>query len=677
MQIQLSWEDPITEEQQELIFPLPLALGRELAQLPQEWQGQEVARAVFASQEISRYHALVYLGEDGQVIYEDRSANGSRINGEKIRQARRVLQGGEVVELGPYSITVGLVSPRDPNATLLTGTHRGTPTLLLEPRTDLIRPATQPDTAFEVPPASTVVFAPEQLPEVRPGSDFPPPDLFRAEQIALSALKATGLPVEETLYLALGGGIGSFVWVDTLRIYGVRPEHIRVISIARKPYERYERLLTNCQIPRWKRIRSGSDSCPDNIWGWPGYALRDAWRSFFSGRLLEAFGFLWQVFSEPLLADTYTPRAGDVFASMDREAARIGWEQMLCYGHIRAIRKTEDGRYVVAYSATRPGHTDHRFMVAKYLHLATGYPAIKLLNDLQEFREKTGDLRSVVHGYEPHDHVYEQLEKQGGTVLIRGFGIVASQVMERLYEARKVNPRISVVHLSRAPKSGNRFGRAKRAVDNHWEFQPFNWPKGTWGGVLRAKLEAATPLERRELLEAWGGTTTASRRKWRRIVRQGLREGWYSIVFGKVESVVPGDKGKPVTYIRGTHNNTQLKVEADFVIDCTGLVSDPMTNPLLNDLITHYNLPLNPHGRLHVSNDFELVEMRNRDGRMYAAGIITLGGPYAPVDTFLGLQYCAHRSVEHLARLRAPGVKGLEGIRSLWQWCKWALNISP
>jgi hypothetical protein len=77
--------------------------------------------------------------------------------------------------------------------------------------------------------------------------------------------------------------------------------------------------------------------------------------------------------------------------------------------------------------------------------------------------------------------------------LIRGFGIVASQVMERLYEARKVNPRISVVHLSRAPKSGNRFGRAKRAVDNHWEFQPFNWPKGTWGGVLRAKLEAADP----------------------------------------------------------------------------------------------------------------------------------------------------------------------------------------
>ncbi|MFQ3612467.1 MAG: FHA domain-containing protein, partial [Cyanobacteriota bacterium] len=398
MQIQLSWEDPITEEQQEPIFPLPFAFGRDLTQLPNEWQGKEVSRAVFTSQEISRYHALIYRSEDGQVIYEDRSANGSRINGEKIRQARRVLQGGEVVQFGPYSVTVSLVPSGDPSATLLTSAHRGTRTLLLEPPTDLIRPNTRTD--VDIPPSSTIVFAPEQSPDSRSASEFPPP-LFQAEQISLSALQATGLPVEEAEYLALGGGMGSFVWVDTIRIHGVKPEQIRVISIAKKPYERYDRLLNNCQIPRWKRIRSGSDSCPDNIWGWPGYALRDAWRSFFSGRVLEALGFLWQVFSEPLLADTYTPRAGDVFASMDREAARIGWDQMLRYGHIRAIRKTEDGRYVVAYSATRPGYTDHRFMVAKYLHLATGYPAIKLLNDLQEFRERTGDLKSVVHGYEP------------------------------------------------------------------------------------------------------------------------------------------------------------------------------------------------------------------------------------------------------------------------------------
>jgi hypothetical protein len=62
---------------------------------------------------------------------------------------------------------------------------------------------------------------------------------------------------------------------------------------------------------------------------------------------------------------------------------------------------------------------------------------------------------------------------------------------------------------------------------------------------------------------------------------------------------------------------------------------------------------------------------------MYAAGVITLGGPYAPVDTFLGLQYAAHRSAEALAGTRAPKIRYLEGIGSLWQWCKWALNLSP
>ena len=86
---------------------------------------------------------------------------------------------------------------------------------------------------------------------------------------------------------------------------------------------------------------------------------------------------------------------------------------------------------------------------------------------------------------------------------------------------------------------------------------------------------------------------------------------------------------------------------------------------------------LNPFGRLHVANDFEIVEMRNDKARIYAAGVMTLGGPYAPVDTFLGLQYAAHRSAEGLARAKAPKIRHLEGIGSLWQWLKWATNQSP
>ncbi|MGQ9836718.1 MAG: hypothetical protein ACUVRV_01805 [Cyanobacteriota bacterium] len=42
MQIQLSWGDPVTGEQQEPIFPLPFTFGRDLTQLPSESQSAKM-----------------------------------------------------------------------------------------------------------------------------------------------------------------------------------------------------------------------------------------------------------------------------------------------------------------------------------------------------------------------------------------------------------------------------------------------------------------------------------------------------------------------------------------------------------------------------------------------------------------------------------------------------------
>ena len=697
MQVQLTWDDPITEEQQQRVSPLPIALGRELAQLPTELEGLPVHQLVLldSNHQISRYHALLFEAA-GEVILEDRSTNGTQLNEEKVVGARRPLTTGDTIRIGTYSITVSLLQEQDANATRLPDES----TVIFSPQTAIL-PADEvqetPSTLGADRSTTIINFDPEtdllqSQPLAPPPAPtrrvFPPADVFSAELVSINALHATGYPVEEIDYAAIGGGMGTFVWVDMVRVCGVKPEQIRVLTLRPgRPYERYEALLRNCQIPRYKRIRSGSDSCPDNVWGWPGYALREAWRETFSGRIPTALMNLWQVFTEPAFADTYTPIADNVFTSMDREASRIGWERMVGYASVRAIRKTEDGRYVIAYSATRPpaggtvsqapAASDYRFLIAKYIHLCTGYPAIKLLDDLQDYRQRTGDTKRVVHGYEPHDHVYEHLEKFGGTIVVRGFGIVGSQIMDRLYKARKENPRISVIHLSRSPKVGNRFGVAKRYVENHWEFQPFNWPKGTWGGDMRSMLEAADPLRRRELLEAWGGTTTASRGAWRKTVKEGLKEGWYTIKFGQVDKVEQNEQGKPVTYVKSRGYQGVERIEADFVVDCTGLVSDPRENPLLRDLIEHHNLDLNPQMRFHVENDFEIKKMRNGRGRMYAAGVITLGGPYAPVDTFLGLQYAAHRSAEALAGARAPKIRYLEGVGSIWQWLKWAFNVAP
>ncbi|MBN3885307.1 MAG: FHA domain-containing protein [Nostoc sp.] len=648
LQIQLSWEEPATGERREPLLSMPIAFGREFARLPAEIRGVRVSRMLLNSNEVSRYHALIDWEQDHLVVIDQGSVNGVYVNGQP--QTRSVLVSGDTLQIGPYLIAVTFGAS-----------------------------ASAPDTS----PPSTIHFnantnRPDpSLPVVQPltpvASNFPPL-AFQAQKVSVQALHATGLPVDESDYLAIGAGLGSFLWADLLRISGVRADKIVALGLEAEPYARYKRLCLNSQIPLYERLRSNSDSCPDNIWGWPSYALREAWGDLAKGQINSAFKYLWQVFAEPTFAETYTPRAGNVFDSIDRETKRIGWNQIYRYGRVRIIRKTDDGRYCVAYSR---GPGNYAFLVSRYLHLATGYPAIQFLPDLQAYREKYQDFKSVVNAYEAHDHVYQQLEQQGGTVLIRGRGIVASRIVQRIYEARKRNRNIAVLHLMRSPKpQGNKFQRATRLVKNHYEFQPFNWPKACWGGELRAMLEKATPDERKRLLADWGGTTTADRQDWQQITAQGLSEGWYQITFGEVLDVERDAQNRTITRIR-EQSFGEIKLLADFIVDATGLDAKVDTNPLLADLVKHYNLPVNNLGRLTVANNFELVEMRSDRGQMYAAGAITLGGPYAAVDSFLGLQYAALVAVDGLAATHAPGVHRLNTISSFRQWLKWVLNQSP
>ncbi len=657
LQIQLSWEDPATADRREPLLNLPIALGRDFNGMPQEFQGNRVARIVLNSLEVSRFHALIDTDSGNVVVIDQNSRNGIFINGS--RQTRSVLANGDTVQIGPYAITIGLGIRTQSTPSINSQISFNQNTGLPDPNQSPSQPI--------APVAAGIPINQET---------FPPP-IFQQQQVAVQDLHATGLAVEEVDYATIGGGLGSFIWADFLRISGVKCDRIAALGIDEKPYSRYKQLCLNSQIPLHERLRSNSDSCPDNIWGWPSYALREAWHDLFKGHLGASLGYLWQVFAEPTFAQTYTPRAENVFNSLDREMVRIGWSKIFRYGSVRAIRATDDGRYAIAYSRTTTGKRDHAFLLARYLHIATGYPAIKFLPDLQGYREKTKDFDSVVNAYEPHDQIYQKLERNGGTVMIRGRGIVASRVVQRVYEARLRNPQIRLIHLMRSPKpQGNKFGKAQRFVKNHYEFQPFNWPKACWGGELREMLEKASPESRKHLLSDWGGTTTADRKDWRHIVDEGIRLGWYSVEFGDVERVEK-EQNSIVTYIKNKEFKGQMRLEADFIIDATGLDAHVTASPLLDDLVNHYKLPLNFLGRLTVSNDFELVEMRQSRGRLYAAGAITLGGPQAAVDSFLGLQYSALCSVDGIVEAKAPGIKRLNFIISLIQWLKWVANQSP
>lgn len=680
--ITLSWQDPDSDEEREVIAEMPIIIGRSAS-----------ADVSIPSAQVSRAHAEISLADGVVMVADQGSANGTYINGEQIENA--FLKDGDILRLGNIEMVVSLSAAVSSGRS--SSVVRQTDATLLFDEADAVAGGLLADAAAgealeaEEPFPSTEAIDPAQIeaavddsypgsiqPLPRPASSFPPPS-FDQPIVSVADLRNGDYPIEETKFLAVGGGLGSFIWTDNLIVYGVPASDIKSIGFEPKPYGRYQRLCVNSQIPAHERLRSNSDSTPDNIWGFPSYSVREIFSDITKLRIGSALKVTFQMFGEPNLIATYTPKSGQVFDSIDREAKRIGWDNIWRYGRVRAIRKTDDGRYAIAYSQSTDDGRVRRIMLAKYVHISIGYPGVRFLRDLQEYRQRTGDFQSVVNAYEEHHGVYEDLKRNGGTVLIRGRGIVASRIIQKIYETRKENSNISLLHLMRSPNLvGQKAGLARRPVENHWEFQPFNWPKSAWGGDLRYELERSDDDRRDQLLNDWGGTTTADRPDWKKIVDDGIKDGWYVIRFGNVDRVERTEGGQLDTIIRSTGEiGEETHLVADYIIDATGLESGIDRHPLLKDLLETYHLGRNPKGRLDVANDFEIRGMDNDGGKMYAAGVATLGGPYAPVDSFLGLQYSVQRSVDALAKTRGSGVKYLRGLRSFFQWVKWATNAAP
>jgi hypothetical protein len=236
---------------------------------------------------------------------------------------------------------------------------------------------------------------------------------------------------------------------------------------------------------------------------------------------------------------------------------------------------------------------------------------------------------------------------------------------------------LRIIHVLRQPVSaGSRFRNAKRLVDYHWEIQPFNFPKSAWGGRYRDIFDMADDEMRDDFIDSWGGTTTADRRAWRDIIDQAKREGWYTIFFGTVDSMQPISDERVMIQL-DVEGQNMAELSVDYMIDATGLDADWRKNPLLKDLIETYNLPLNVKDRLDVTRDFEVCAMRLPQGRLYATGAITLGASYAPVDSFLGLQYAAQASVENMIQNEAPCIQELRPMKSMKQWSRWLMGVQP
>ena len=234
-------------------------------------------------------------------------------------------------------------------------------------------------------------------------------------------LADAGIPVVDVPIVSVGGGIGSFVLADFLRMAGMPATSYMALGALDNPWDTYEYLTRCSQIPRPERLRSDAGSTPDNIWGFPSYATREA---------RPAQGFqtssppCGSVVTEPILTDYFTPRAGQVFEALEVEARRIGYVQMTAKGLVRMVRKRHGGGYFTILTPEAGTSATKRVAYrSTYVHVAVGYPGLRFLPDLQAYRN---DPRGLPPGRQrlraPRARLRGAAPSKPGTVIVRGGG---------------------------------------------------------------------------------------------------------------------------------------------------------------------------------------------------------------------------------------------------------------
>lgn len=326
IEIRITWHDQRTRAPRSYSGPTPVTIGRDTDNT-----------IVLSNLYIARRHACLSYEAGQLVVANTSSLAGVRVNDALVERA--ALQPGDSLAVGPFCFSVA-------------------------------RHDAGPAVRYELKAAEPIALA--QL--VEPG-EFPPACFAQAE-VPLWALRRSGLPIDEIDYLTIGGALGSLAWVEGLYGAGVRPGRIAALGLDPKPYGRYERMFCSGQL-------AGPSLRPQPAPPRLRLPLRRSWRDLVAGEASDAASLARELFGAQVAPGAPNPRAAALFAEVERTAARLGWSQIWRYGRVKALRKTSDGRYVVAYTGDEQGATGrHRLLVARFVQLAVGFPGLRPLPDL-------------------------------------------------------------------------------------------------------------------------------------------------------------------------------------------------------------------------------------------------------------------------------------------------------
>ena len=201
-----------------------------------------------------------------------------------------------------------------------------------------------------------------------------------------------GIPVVDVPFVTVGGGIGSFVTVDYLRIAGRADlEQIRVLSNIDHPWQTYEYLTRVSQIPRGRADPVRLVVAAGQHLGLPVVrAERGAGREAHRPPAVH-------VLVEPIFADYWTPagRPG-VRSTWSARPTASRYPDMLVKGVVRMVRRRA-GRRLLHASSPRPSGTSPTKRIAfrsRFVHLAVGYPGLRFLPDLQALSHEHSDYHA-------------------------------------------------------------------------------------------------------------------------------------------------------------------------------------------------------------------------------------------------------------------------------------------
>ena len=137
----------------------------------------------------------------------------------------------------------------------------------------------------------------------------------------------------------------------------------------------------------------------------------------------------------------------------------------------------------------------------------------------------------------------------------------------------------------------------------------------------------------------------------------------------QVQSVEPSADGDGITTTIRSKAGDVHTIDAQFIIDGTGLLAHLEDHRLMADLLAHSGAGKNPKGRLDVERHFEIRGTANGEGRMYASG---LDDPRRLLRRRRQLPRSAVRGAANRRRSRRPGAlqEDRHARSSMSQWCE-------